>query len=126
MARVSLTTELNIRDGYVIYDDSDCNEHTSKMGDILYYECPNGKKVYGFYGTRYGMIMIFGSVADAEKFMDYIKAENPNNIKVDLKRIKDYKIISLADYIALYFSRRGEMPKNFPSDYIISQRNKIN
>lgn len=126
MARVSLTTELNIRDGYVIYDDSDCNEHTSKMGNILYYECPNGKKVYGFYGTRYGMIMIFGSVADAENFMEYLKAENPNNIKVSLDRLKDYKIISLADYIALYFSRRGEMPKNFPSDYIISQRNKIN
>ena len=126
MARVSLTTELNIRDGYVIYDDSDCNEHTSKMGNILYYECPNGKKVYGFYGTRYGTIMVFGSVADAENFMEYLKAENPNNIKVSLDRLKDYKIISLADYIALYFSRRGEMPKNFPSDYIISQRNKIN
>lgn len=126
MARVSLTTELNIRDGYVIYDDSDCNEHTSKMGDILYYECPNGKKVYGFYGTRYGTIIVFGSVADAENFMEHLRVDNPNNIKVDLKRIKDYKIISLADYIALYFSRRGETPKNFPSDYIISQRNKIN
>ena len=125
MVKLSITSELHIREGYVIYDDSNRNGYT-KMGDILYYECPNGKKVYGFYGTRYGMIMVFGSVADAEKFMEYLKAENPNNIKVDLKRIKDYKIISLADYIALYFSRKGEMPKNFPSDYIISQRNKIN
>ena len=124
MSEFALTSRLNIRDGYVIYDDNDCNDY-SKMGSILYYESSNGNKTYSFYGTSYGTIMVFDSIDDAEKFMEYLKAENPNNIKVSLNRLKGYEIISLADYIALYFLRRGEIPKNFPNDYIISQTNKI-